>query len=59
MIDDGSTLSAPIGTGTGRVSTLDQLASIREEEIRSSKQKSAHPRLPARRPALHAHLVDH
>jgi hypothetical protein len=40
MIDDSSTLPAPVGTGTGRVSTLDQLASIREEEIRLSKQKS-------------------
>ena len=43
MIDD-STLPAPIGTGTGRVSILDQLASIPEEEIWLSKQKSARPR---------------
>ena len=35
---------APIGTGAGRVSTLDQLASIPEEEIWLSKQKSARPR---------------
>jgi hypothetical protein len=41
MIDDGSTLPAPICTGTSRVLTLDQLASIPEEEIWSSNQKSA------------------
>jgi hypothetical protein len=41
MIDDSSTLPAPIGTGTGRVSTLDHLVSIPEEEIWLQKQKSA------------------
>jgi integrase/recombinase XerD len=44
MIDDSSTLPAPIGTGSSRVSTLDQLAEIREEEIWLSKQKSARTR---------------
>jgi integrase/recombinase XerD len=44
MIDDSSTLPVPIGTDTGRVSTLDQLASIPEEEIWLSKQKSARTR---------------
>ncbi len=44
MIDDSSTLPAAIGTGRGRVSTLDQLAEIPEEEIWVSKQKSARTR---------------
>ena len=44
MIDDSSTLPAPIDTGRGRVSTLDQLAEIPEEEIWLSKQKSARTR---------------
>jgi integrase/recombinase XerD len=43
MTDDSS-LPAIIGTGHGRVSTLDQLASIPEEEIWLSKQKSARTR---------------
>jgi hypothetical protein len=40
MMDDDSTLPAPTHTGRGRMSTLDQLASIPEEEIWLSKQKS-------------------
>src|SRR6202040_1665017 len=36
--DDSSTLPAPIDTGRGRLSTLDQLASIPEEEIWLSKR---------------------
>ena len=40
MIDD-TTLPAPIGTGHDRVSTLDRLASIPEEEIWLQSQKSA------------------
>jgi len=43
MADD-STLPAPIYTGDRRVSTLDQLAQIPEEEIWLSKQKSARTR---------------
>src|SRR5271154_63957 len=43
MIDD-SNLLVPIDTGSGRVSTLDQLAGIPEEEIWLSKQKSARTR---------------
>ena len=41
MMDDSSTLPAPIDNGSGRVSTLDQLADIPEEEIWLQKQKSA------------------
>jgi site-specific recombinase XerC len=44
MIDDSSTLPVAIGTGPGRVSTLDRLASIPEEEIWLSKQKSPRTR---------------
>jgi site-specific recombinase XerD len=44
MMDEDSTLPAPIHTGRGRVSTLNQLASIPEEEIWLSKQKSARTR---------------
>ena len=43
MIDDG-TLPVPIDNGRGRVSTLDQLAEIPEEEIWLQKQKSARTR---------------
>src|SRR5882724_4306423 len=45
MIDD-SPLPVPIVTGAGRVSTLDRLAEIPEEEIWLQKQKS-----PRARPA--------
>jgi hypothetical protein len=44
MMDDSSTLPGALGTGHGRVSTLDQLASIPEEEIWLQKQKSARTR---------------
>jgi hypothetical protein len=54
VIDDSSTLPAPIGTGTGRVSILDQLASIPEEEIWLQKQKSARTRR-AYRLDVHSH----
>jgi integrase len=43
MTDD-TTLPAVIGTGHSRVSTLDQLAAIPEEEIWLAKQKSAQTR---------------
>ena len=43
MTDD-STLLMAITAATGRVSTLDQLADIPEEEIWLSKQKSARTR---------------
>jgi len=60
MIDDSGAFG-PIDTGSGRVSTLDQLAEIPEEEIWLQKlEERAHPpRLPARRAALHAHAGDH
>jgi hypothetical protein len=52
--------AVPIDNGHGRVSTLDQLAEIPEEEIWLQKQKSAHAaRLSARRAALYAHAGDH
>ena len=45
MMDDSSTtLPVPIGTGTNRLSTLEQLADIPEEEIWLQKQKSARAR---------------
>ena len=44
MIDDSSTMPAPIDTGRGRISTLDQLAAIPEEEIWLQKQKSPRTR---------------
>ena len=61
MMDDSSTLPAPIDAGARRVSTLDQLADIPEEEIWSAKaEERADPAgLPARRSALHAHAGDH
>src|SRR5271163_3975408 len=43
MIDD-ATLPVPIDNGNGRVSTLDRLAEIPEEEIWLQKQKSARTR---------------
>ena len=43
MIDD-SGLPTPIDTGHRRLSTLDQLADIPEEEIWLQKQKSARTR---------------
>jgi integrase/recombinase XerD len=43
MMDD-STLPVPIDTSAGRVSTLDRLAHIPEEEIWLQKQKSARTR---------------
>src|SRR5258708_26447906 len=43
MIDD-SPLPVPIVTGAGRVSTLDRLAEIPEEEIWLQKQKSPRTR---------------
>jgi integrase/recombinase XerD len=43
MTDD-RTLPAPTANGAGRVSTLDQLADIPEEEIWLQKQKSARTR---------------
>ena len=48
MMDD-STLPVPIGDGGNRVSTLDQLAEIPEEEIWLQKQKSALPYRPEAR----------
>ena len=39
MIDDSGAFG-PIDTGSGRVSTLDQLAEIPEEDIWPAKQKS-------------------
>src|ERR1700757_4295941 len=44
MMDDNSTLPTPIATSAGRVSALDQLADIPEEEIWLQKQKSARTR---------------
>jgi integrase/recombinase XerD len=44
MTDDSSTLPVPIGAGGNRVSTLDQLADIPEEEIWLQKQKSPRTR---------------
>src|SRR5882762_4338697 len=44
MIDDDRTLPVAIDTGHGRVSTLDRLAEIPEEEIWLQKQKSARTR---------------
>src|SRR5262245_8545177 len=44
MIDDSSTLPAPIDTGRGRVSAIEQLADIPEETIWLQKQKSARTR---------------
>ena len=44
MTDDTTTLPTPIDTGRRRVSTLDQLAAIPEEEIWLQKQKSARTR---------------
>ena len=41
MMDDSSTLPSRIDGGRGRVSTIDQLAAIPEEEIWLQKQKSA------------------
>lgn len=41
---DNATLPVPIDNGGGRVSTLDQLAEIPEEEIWLQKQKSARTR---------------
>src|ERR1700680_1154858 len=44
MMHDSSTLPVPIADNSGRVSTLDQLAEIPEEEIWLQKQKSARTR---------------
>ena len=44
MMDDSSTLPSRIDGGRGRVSTIDQLAAIPEEEIWLQKQKSARTR---------------
>jgi site-specific recombinase XerD len=44
MIDDSSTLPVTLDTGDRRVSTLDQLADIPEEEIWLQKQKSPRTR---------------
>lgn len=44
MIDDSSTLPVPADTAPRRVSTVAELASIPEEEIWLSKQKSARTR---------------
>src|SRR5258708_22017169 len=44
MMDDASALPVPIDTGGGRVSTLDRLAAIPEEETGLQKQKSHRPR---------------
>ena len=44
MMDDSSTLPVPIAIGANRVSTLDQLAAILEEEIWQQKQKSPRTR---------------
>ena len=46
MMDDTSTLPMPIGTGRGRVSTLDQLASIPEEEIWLQSRRARAPGAP-------------
>jgi len=42
--DDSSAMPVPIDTGRGRVSTLDRLADIPEEEIWLQKQKSPRTR---------------
>jgi hypothetical protein len=47
-----ATLPVPIDNGNGRVSTLDQLAEIPEEEIWLQKQKSARTRRAYRLQAL-------
>jgi hypothetical protein len=44
MIDDDRALPVPRDTDRGRVSTLDQLAEIPEEEIWLQKQKSPRTR---------------
>ena len=54
MMDDSSnTLPVPIVTGGNRVSTLDQLADIPEEEIWLQKQKSARTRRAYRQDVQH------
>jgi hypothetical protein len=62
MMDDSSTLPAPIAAGGNRVSsTVPRLADIPEEEIWLAEAKECpHPaRLAARRAAFHAHAGDH
>ena len=44
MMDDASTLPVPVDTAPRRISTIAELASIPEEEIWLSKQKSARTR---------------
>jgi hypothetical protein len=44
MMNDDATVPVAIDNGHGRVSTLDQLADIPEEEIWLQKQKSARTR---------------
>jgi hypothetical protein len=58
MMDDSSTLPGALGTGHGRVSTLDQLASIPEEEIWLQKQKSARTRRAYRLDVQHFPKAD-
>src|SRR5712691_1174588 len=55
MTADGTTvvLPVPIGAGGNRVSTLDQLAAIPEEEIWLQKQKSARTRRAYRQDVQH------
>ena len=54
-MSDGSrsTLLAPIGAGAGRLSILDQLAEIPEEEIWLQKQKSPRTRRAYRQDVQH------
>lgn len=44
MMDDDTNLPAPIDSGRGRLSTVEQLAEIPEEQIWLQKQKSARTR---------------
>jgi integrase/recombinase XerD len=51
--DDSSAMPVPIDTGRGRVSTLDRLADIPEEEIWLQKQKSPRTRRAYRQDVQH------
>ena len=46
MMDDSTNLPAPIGSDRGRVSTVDQLADIPEEEIWLQSRRARAPGAP-------------